>query len=98
MDLSTIEKALEARFGDRHLTQFYRTKLKTRRQKPGWLVGWGLMAQEPFLAKLRQAEARRKPSGISRRCGATNKPGLRRVPSGCSGKLSSPVLCRRYPR
>ncbi|GBO08306.1 hypothetical protein AVEN_80509-1 [Araneus ventricosus] len=34
-DLTTIEKALESRFGDRHLTQFYRTKLKTRRQKPG---------------------------------------------------------------
>ncbi|GBN54176.1 hypothetical protein AVEN_86126-1 [Araneus ventricosus] len=34
-DLMTIENALEARFGDSHLTQFYRTKLKTRRQKPG---------------------------------------------------------------
>ncbi|GBL79109.1 hypothetical protein AVEN_92362-1 [Araneus ventricosus] len=34
-DLTTIEKALEARFGDSHLTQFYRTELKTRRQKPG---------------------------------------------------------------
>ncbi|GBM01236.1 hypothetical protein AVEN_174352-1 [Araneus ventricosus] len=33
-DLSTIEKALESRFGNSHLTQFYRTKLKTRRQKP----------------------------------------------------------------
>ncbi|GBO23545.1 hypothetical protein AVEN_216605-1 [Araneus ventricosus] len=33
-DLTTIEKALEARFGDSHLTQFYRTELKTRRQKP----------------------------------------------------------------
>ncbi|GBL89126.1 hypothetical protein AVEN_141249-1 [Araneus ventricosus] len=33
-DLTTIEKALESRFGDSHLTQFYRTKLKTRRQKP----------------------------------------------------------------
>ncbi|GBN90507.1 hypothetical protein AVEN_67662-1 [Araneus ventricosus] len=31
----TIENALEARFGDSHLTQFYRTELKTRRQKPG---------------------------------------------------------------
>ncbi|GBL78826.1 hypothetical protein AVEN_2240-1, partial [Araneus ventricosus] len=30
-----IENALEARFGDSHLTQFYRTELKTRRQKPG---------------------------------------------------------------
>ncbi|GBL82392.1 hypothetical protein AVEN_252541-1 [Araneus ventricosus] len=30
----TIEKALESRFGDSHLTQFYRTELKTRRQKP----------------------------------------------------------------
>ncbi|GBL98278.1 hypothetical protein AVEN_174077-1 [Araneus ventricosus] len=28
-DLTTIEKALEARFGDNHLTQFYRTELKT---------------------------------------------------------------------
>ncbi|GBM45318.1 Retrovirus-related Pol polyprotein from transposon 297 [Araneus ventricosus] len=34
-DLMTIENALEARFGDSHLTQFYRTELKTRRQKPG---------------------------------------------------------------
>ncbi|GBN07844.1 hypothetical protein AVEN_191552-1 [Araneus ventricosus] len=33
-DLSTIEKALESRFGDSHLKQFYRTELKTRRQKP----------------------------------------------------------------
>ncbi|GBL74018.1 hypothetical protein AVEN_230933-1 [Araneus ventricosus] len=34
-DLTTIESALEARFGDSHLTQFYRTELKTRLQKPG---------------------------------------------------------------
>ncbi|GBN24263.1 hypothetical protein AVEN_109699-1 [Araneus ventricosus] len=34
-DLTTVEKALESRFGDSHLTQFYRTELKTRRQKPG---------------------------------------------------------------
>ncbi|GBM39457.1 hypothetical protein AVEN_209221-1 [Araneus ventricosus] len=34
-DLMTIQNALEARFGDSHLTQFYRTELKTRRQKPG---------------------------------------------------------------
>ncbi|GBM15728.1 hypothetical protein AVEN_262897-1 [Araneus ventricosus] len=34
-DLMTIESALEARFGDSNLTQFYRTELKTRRQKPG---------------------------------------------------------------
>ncbi|GBL97787.1 hypothetical protein AVEN_68622-1 [Araneus ventricosus] len=34
-DLTTIEKALESRFGDSHLMQFYRTELKTRRQKPG---------------------------------------------------------------
>ncbi|GBO28006.1 hypothetical protein AVEN_129844-1 [Araneus ventricosus] len=34
-DLMAIENALEARFGDSHLTQFYRTELKTRRQKPG---------------------------------------------------------------
>ncbi|GBM05883.1 hypothetical protein AVEN_135253-1 [Araneus ventricosus] len=34
-DLMTIEKALESRFGDSHLTQFYRIELKTRRQKPG---------------------------------------------------------------
>ncbi|GBM29868.1 hypothetical protein AVEN_110374-1 [Araneus ventricosus] len=33
--LTTIEKALESRFGDSHLKQFYRTELKTRRQKPG---------------------------------------------------------------
>ncbi|GBN09632.1 hypothetical protein AVEN_177371-1 [Araneus ventricosus] len=35
MDLMTIEKALEARFRDSYLTQFYRTELKTRRQKLG---------------------------------------------------------------
>ncbi|GBN76873.1 hypothetical protein AVEN_132878-1 [Araneus ventricosus] len=34
-DLTTIEKALESRFGDSHLTQFYITELKTRSQKPG---------------------------------------------------------------
>ncbi|GBN31869.1 hypothetical protein AVEN_86952-1 [Araneus ventricosus] len=34
-DLTTIKKALESRFGDSHLTQFYRSELKTRRQKPG---------------------------------------------------------------
>ncbi|GBN71700.1 hypothetical protein AVEN_10182-1 [Araneus ventricosus] len=34
-DLTTIEKALESRFGDSHLKQFYRTELKTRSQKPG---------------------------------------------------------------
>ncbi|GBO01473.1 hypothetical protein AVEN_222616-1, partial [Araneus ventricosus] len=34
-DLMTIENALEARFGDSHPTQFYRTELKTKRQKPG---------------------------------------------------------------
>ncbi|GBN30398.1 hypothetical protein AVEN_176992-1 [Araneus ventricosus] len=34
-DLTTIEKALESRFGDSHLTQFYRTEVKTRRQKSG---------------------------------------------------------------
>ncbi|GBO40221.1 hypothetical protein AVEN_154252-1 [Araneus ventricosus] len=33
-DLTTVEKALESRFRDSHLTQFYRTELKTRRQKP----------------------------------------------------------------
>ncbi|GBN08850.1 hypothetical protein AVEN_267226-1 [Araneus ventricosus] len=34
-DLTTIKNALESRFGDSHLTLFYRTELKTRRQKPG---------------------------------------------------------------
>ncbi|GBN63413.1 hypothetical protein AVEN_252011-1 [Araneus ventricosus] len=34
-DLTAVEKALDALFGDSHLTQFYRTELKTRRQKPG---------------------------------------------------------------
>ncbi|GBM98625.1 hypothetical protein AVEN_147932-1 [Araneus ventricosus] len=34
-DLVTIQNALESRFGDSHLTQFHRTELKTRRQKPG---------------------------------------------------------------
>ncbi|KAF8786015.1 hypothetical protein HNY73_011494 [Argiope bruennichi] len=34
-DLMTTEKALESRFGDSHQTQFYRTELKTRRQKAG---------------------------------------------------------------
>ncbi|GBN28778.1 hypothetical protein AVEN_246084-1 [Araneus ventricosus] len=32
---TTIKKALESRFGDGHLTQFYRNELKTRPQKPG---------------------------------------------------------------
>ncbi|GBO20488.1 hypothetical protein AVEN_149370-2-1, partial [Araneus ventricosus] len=31
-DLTTTEKALESRFGDSHLTQCYRTELKTKRQ------------------------------------------------------------------
>ncbi|GBL83021.1 hypothetical protein AVEN_165257-1 [Araneus ventricosus] len=34
-DVTTIKNALAARSGDSHLTQFYRTELKTRRQKPG---------------------------------------------------------------
>ncbi|GBL91978.1 hypothetical protein AVEN_116790-1 [Araneus ventricosus] len=34
-DFTTIENALEALFGDSHLIKFYRTELKTRRQKPG---------------------------------------------------------------
>ncbi|GBM65475.1 hypothetical protein AVEN_223575-1, partial [Araneus ventricosus] len=34
MDLTTMENALESRFGASHLTQFYRTELKTRRQRP----------------------------------------------------------------
>ncbi|GBM68452.1 hypothetical protein AVEN_5171-1 [Araneus ventricosus] len=34
-EVTTIEKALESRFGDSNLSQFYRTELKTRRQKPG---------------------------------------------------------------
>ncbi|GFS42570.1 CCHC-type domain-containing protein [Nephila pilipes] len=34
-DLTTIERALESRFGDSHPTQFYRTELKIRWQKPG---------------------------------------------------------------
>ncbi|GBL64687.1 hypothetical protein AVEN_221397-1, partial [Araneus ventricosus] len=34
-DITTIEKALEARFGVSHLTQSYRTEFKTRQQKPG---------------------------------------------------------------
>ncbi|GBM47436.1 hypothetical protein AVEN_199816-1, partial [Araneus ventricosus] len=33
-DLTSFEKALESRLGDSHLTQFYRTELKTKRQKP----------------------------------------------------------------
>ncbi|GBO40373.1 hypothetical protein AVEN_72303-1 [Araneus ventricosus] len=40
-DLTTIEKALKSRLGDSHLTQFYGTELKTRRQEPSlvWLFG-----------------------------------------------------------
>ncbi|GBO11903.1 hypothetical protein AVEN_227216-1, partial [Araneus ventricosus] len=34
-DLTTTERALEARYGDSHLIQFYRTELKTIQQKPG---------------------------------------------------------------
>ncbi|GBN68728.1 hypothetical protein AVEN_133816-1 [Araneus ventricosus] len=72
-DLTTIEKALESRFGDSQLTQFYKTKNKN-------------------------TEARRKPSRIDCRCGTANEHGLRRVPSGCSAKLSSLVLRRRHQR
>ncbi|GBM00259.1 hypothetical protein AVEN_32611-1 [Araneus ventricosus] len=42
-DLTTIEKALESRFGDSHLTQFYRTELKTRSHEKAfkyWLPMW----------------------------------------------------------
>ncbi|GBL98642.1 hypothetical protein AVEN_19697-1 [Araneus ventricosus] len=67
-DLTAIEKALESRFGDSHLTENKKT------------------------------EARRKPSSIGCRCGTTNEPGLRRVPSECSGKFSSSVLRRRHQR
>ncbi|KAF8785983.1 Retrovirus-related Pol polyprotein like [Argiope bruennichi] len=35
MDLMTIQNSLESRFGDSHLTQFYRTELKTKQQKSG---------------------------------------------------------------
>ncbi|GBM12547.1 hypothetical protein AVEN_188712-1 [Araneus ventricosus] len=48
-DLTTIEKALEARFGDSHLTQFYRTELKTRWQKPGESVVLLLLGMFLFL-------------------------------------------------
>ncbi|GBN57461.1 hypothetical protein AVEN_123855-1 [Araneus ventricosus] len=34
-DLMTIENALKSIFGDSHITQFYKTELKPRRQKPG---------------------------------------------------------------
>ncbi|GBM66297.1 hypothetical protein AVEN_220062-1 [Araneus ventricosus] len=34
-DLVNIDNALESSFGDSHLTQFYKTELNTRRQKPG---------------------------------------------------------------
>ncbi|GFT15160.1 transposon Ty3-G Gag-Pol polyprotein [Nephila pilipes] len=34
-DLTNIKKVTESRFGDSHLTQFYRTELKIRRQNPG---------------------------------------------------------------
>ncbi|GBN11087.1 hypothetical protein AVEN_2001-1 [Araneus ventricosus] len=37
-DLTTIEKALESRFGDSHMMQFYRTELKTKKQKPGEIL------------------------------------------------------------
>ncbi|GBM61247.1 hypothetical protein AVEN_145423-1 [Araneus ventricosus] len=42
-NLTTIEKALESRFGDSHLTQFYRTEPKTRSQEKAfknWLPMW----------------------------------------------------------
>ncbi|GBO35538.1 hypothetical protein AVEN_164916-1 [Araneus ventricosus] len=42
-DLTTIEKASESIFGDSHLTQFYRTELKTRSQEKAfkyWLPMW----------------------------------------------------------
>ncbi|GBM60518.1 hypothetical protein AVEN_260004-1 [Araneus ventricosus] len=34
-DLMSSENTLESRFGDSHHTQFYKTELNTRRQKPG---------------------------------------------------------------
>ncbi|GBM08982.1 hypothetical protein AVEN_57506-1 [Araneus ventricosus] len=34
-DLSTIEIVLESQFGNSHLTHFFGTELKARRQKPG---------------------------------------------------------------
>ncbi|GBN42490.1 hypothetical protein AVEN_156618-1 [Araneus ventricosus] len=49
-----------------------------------------LFVSHPFeTTKFETAEARRKPSGISRGCEATNEPGLRRVPSGCPRQPSS---------
>ncbi|GBL79183.1 hypothetical protein AVEN_92421-1 [Araneus ventricosus] len=42
-DLITIKKALESRFGDSHLMQFYRTELRTRSQEKAfkhWLPLW----------------------------------------------------------
>ncbi|GBN71320.1 Transposon Ty3-I Gag-Pol polyprotein [Araneus ventricosus] len=63
-DLTTIEKALESRFGDSHLTQFYRTELKARIQKPGKSLQ--LLAAD--VERLMSLE-------------------VRRVPSGCSGKI-----------
>ncbi|KAF8793060.1 hypothetical protein HNY73_004589 [Argiope bruennichi] len=57
-DLMTIEEALESRFGDSHLTQFYRTQLKTRRQKAGESLQV-LAADVQRLMSLAYAECRR---------------------------------------
>ncbi|GBM58697.1 hypothetical protein AVEN_256471-1 [Araneus ventricosus] len=54
-ELTTIEKALESLFGDSHLIQFYRTKLKTRRQKPGESLQ-GLAADVERLMSLAYSE------------------------------------------
>ncbi|GFU02019.1 transposon Ty3-I Gag-Pol polyprotein [Nephila pilipes] len=55
-DLTTIERILESRFGDSHLTQFYRTELKTRQQKPGESL-YGLAADVERLMSLAYAES-----------------------------------------
>ncbi|GBN42659.1 hypothetical protein AVEN_134332-1 [Araneus ventricosus] len=67
-DLTTTEKALDSRFGDSHLTQFYRTELKTRRQKPGEGLQQLAVDVEGLMS------LRRVPSGCS---GKSNSPVLR---------------------
>ncbi|GBM43221.1 Transposon Ty3-I Gag-Pol polyprotein, partial [Araneus ventricosus] len=67
-DLTTIEKALESRFGDSYLTQFYRTELKTEARRKLSSIGCRCgTTHEPGL--------RRVPYGCS---GEFNSPVLRR--------------------
>ncbi|KAF8788426.1 hypothetical protein HNY73_009926 [Argiope bruennichi] len=55
---------------------------------------WG-QPSNPILhnrAENKTTDGRKSPSSLGPRCGAINEPGLRRMPSRCSGKPSSAVF------